>query len=133
MDEKELKEIEKEVVEMAKDYDEIRTQSHKDYIPQSNMGIANYFARAFVEKGYHKLPDGTIVLLVGKENQALDEKTIEYFVKHNEQVRKQAAKNYYDKMAQEIESHNFETSTDYEHMNVCNKEILKECGVEVDE
>lgn len=41
---------------------------------------------------YRKVPDGATVLLVGKYNQALDEKTIEYFIKHNEQIRKETAR-----------------------------------------
>lgn len=41
---------------------------------------------------YRKVPDGAVVLLIGENNQALDEKTIEYFVKHNEQIRKETAK-----------------------------------------
>ena len=50
------------------------------------------FAKALYNAGYRKLPDGATVLLVGKYNQALDEKTIEYFVKHNKQIRKETAR-----------------------------------------
>ena len=50
-----------------------------------------------------------------------------------EQARKETAKDYHDKVEEEIEFHNFESTTDYEYMNVCNKEILKEYGVEVEE
>ena len=48
--------------------------------------------------GYRKLPDGAVVLLIGENNQALDEKTIEYFVKHNEQIRKEAVKEFAEKL-----------------------------------
>ena len=49
-------------------------------------------ARIYYNAGYRKLPVGAVVLLIGENNQALDEKTIEYFVKHNEQIRKGTAK-----------------------------------------
>ena len=48
-------------------------------------------ARIYYNAGYRKVPDGAVVLLIGKNNQALDEKTIEYFVKHNADVRKETA------------------------------------------
>ena len=53
---------EKEIAEMAKDYDDIRAQSYRDYIPQSNMGIAYYFANALADMCYRKIPDGAVVL-----------------------------------------------------------------------
>ena len=49
-------------------------------------------AEAIYNAGYRKVPDGAVVLLIGKNNQALDEKTIVYFVKHNEQIRKETAR-----------------------------------------
>lgn len=49
-------------------------------------------AKKLYNAGYRKVPDGAVVLLIGENNQALDEKTIEYFVKHNEQIRKETAK-----------------------------------------
>lgn len=57
-------------------------------------GCPNYDRKLVyaMSKGYRKVPDGAVVLLIGKKNQALDEKTIEYFVKHNEQIRKETAK-----------------------------------------
>ena len=48
-------------------------------------------AQKLYNAGYRKVPDGAVVLLIGENNQALDEKTIEYFVKHNEQIRKETA------------------------------------------
>ena len=48
-------------------------------------------ARIYYNAGYRKVPDGAVVLLIGENNQALDEKTIEYFVKHNADVRKETA------------------------------------------
>ena len=53
-------------------------------------------AEALYNAGYRKVPDGATVLLVGENNQALDEKTIEYFVKHNEQIRKETAEKILD-------------------------------------
>ena len=55
-------------------------------------------AEALYNAGYRKVPDGAVVLLIGKNNQALDEKTIEYFVKHNEQIRKEAVKEFAEKL-----------------------------------
>ena len=52
--------------------------------------------------GYRKVPDGAVVLLIGENNQALDEKTIEYFVKHNVQIRKETAKEILDLIAKII-------------------------------
>ena len=56
-------------------------------------GCPNYDRKLVyaMSKGYRKVPDGAVVLLIGENNQALDEKTIEYFVKHNEQIRKETA------------------------------------------
>ena len=48
-------------------------------------------ARANHENGIRKVPDGAVVLNIGKNNEALDEKTIEFFVKHNAEVRKETA------------------------------------------
>lgn len=49
-------------------------------------------------------------------------------------AQKGVAREYNKKMAQEIEYHNFENTSDYEYMNTSNNEILKEFGgVEVEE
>ena len=60
------------------------------------LGLGIHLCEKSAEKlydlGYRKLPDGATVLLAGKYNQALDEKTVEYFVKHNEQIRKETAR-----------------------------------------
>ena len=55
-------------------------------------------ARIYYNAGYRKLSVGAVVLLIGENNQALDEKTIEYFVKHNEQIRKEAVKEFAEKL-----------------------------------
>ena len=55
-------------------------------------------AEALYNAGYRKLPVGAVVLLIGENNQALDEKTIEYFVKHNEQIRKEAVKEFAERL-----------------------------------
>ena len=55
-------------------------------------------ARIYYNAGYRKLPVGAVVLLIGENNQALDDKTIEYFVKHNEQIRKEAVKEFAEKL-----------------------------------
>ena len=63
-------------------------------------GCPNYDRKLVyaMSKGYRKVPDGAVVLLIGKNNQALDEKTIEYFVKHNEQIRKEAVIEFAEKL-----------------------------------
>ena len=63
-------------------------------------------------QGYRKIPDGAVVLLVGENNQALDERTIEYFVKHNAKVRKETAKEICDFAESEIKKLGKETTTD---------------------
>ena len=67
-------------------------------------------ARIYYNAGYRKVPDGAVVLLIGKNNQALDEKTIEYFVKHNEQIRKETAKEFAEKLKEKV--HNYYPSID---------------------
>ena len=62
-------------------------------------------ARIYYNAGYRKLPYGAVVLLIGKNNQALDEKTIEYFVKHNEEIRKEAVKDFAEKVKEKALSH----------------------------
>ena len=59
-------------------------------------------ARIYYNVGYRKLPVGAVVLLIGENNQALDEKTIEYFVKHNEQIRKEAVKEFAEKLKNKL-------------------------------
>ena len=59
-------------------------------------------ARIYYNAGYRKLPVGAVVLLIGENNQALDEKTIEYFVKHNEQIRKEAVKEFAEKVKNKL-------------------------------
>lgn len=58
-------------------------------------------ARKLFDNGVRRIPDGAVVLNIGKNNEALDEKTIEFFVKHNAKVRKETAreilKKIYDK------------------------------------
>lgn len=54
------------------------------------------------EQGYRKIPKDALVLLIGKDNQPLDETTIEYFVNHNQEIRKETAKeilDYFDRYA----------------------------------
>lgn len=80
-------------------------------------------AEALYNAGYRKVTDGATVLLVGKYNQALDEKTIEYFVKHNEQIRKETAR--------EILQTLYNYPHEWHERKI--KELAKEYGVEVKE
>ena len=59
-------------------------------------------AKKLYNAGYRKVPDGAVVLLIGKNNQALDEKTIEYFVKHNEQIRKEAVIDFAENLKEKL-------------------------------
>ena len=88
-----------------------------------------YNAEALYNAGYRKLPDGATVLLVGKYNQALDEKTIEYFIKHNEQIRKETAKEILNEL---IDSSNKITFFDC-RMALGLDNLAKQYGVEVEE
>ena len=67
-------------------------------------GCPNYDRKLVyaMSKGYRKVPDGAVVLLIGENNQALDEKTIEYFVEHNEQIRKEAVKEFAEKLKEKL-------------------------------
>lgn len=70
-------------------------------IKQGINGLANMYGDLVFElekANKSKLPNGATVLLIGKDNQALDKKTIEYFVKHNEQIRKETAKKILQRM-----------------------------------
>ena len=59
-------------------------------------------AEALYNAGCRKLPFGAVVLLIGENNQALDEKTIEYFVKHNEQIRKEAVRDFAERLKNKL-------------------------------
>ena len=72
-------------------------------------------------------PDSTV------RPESVVARVLNYCLKRDEEVRKETAKEYYNKVAQEIELHNFENTYDYDYMSVCNKEILSEFGVEVEE
>ena len=111
----EQKNKEQQIEEMAED------------IENTILGLGFYLCHKSAEKllnlGYRKLPDGATVLLVGKYNQALDEKTIEYFIKHNEQIRKETAR--------EILQTLYNYPHEWHEMKI--KELAKQFGVEVEE
>ena len=82
-----------QIKEMAKERNEIKDlMKLLDKCVSLNPMCKSEVATVVYENNYRKLPDGAVVLLIGENNQALDEKTIEYFVKHNEQIRKGTAK-----------------------------------------
>ena len=105
------------------------------------------FSKYLYEQGYRKLPDGATVLLVGKYNQSLDEKTIEYFIKHNEQIRKETAEKIFNDIfalvnnAKDKSSKIFGNSSDYgkgyknsvNHFNEHILELAKQFGLEIKE
>lgn len=83
---KEVKELHDDLLKCLS-YDE---WSSREY----NTDVVDYDDTAYglYSIGYRKAPDGAVMLLVGKDNQALDKTTIEYFVRYNEQVRKETAR-----------------------------------------
>ena len=84
---------EKQIEELAKERNEIKDiMKLLDKCVSLNPMYKAEVATVVYGNNYRKLPDGAVVLLIGENNQALDEKTIEYFVKHNEQIRKETAK-----------------------------------------
>lgn len=98
----------------------------------SNCGTkrcSRCFSKYLYEQGYRKLPDGATVLLVGKNNQALDEKTIEYFIRHNEQIRKETAKEILNEL---IDSSNKITFFDC-RMALGLDKLAKQFGLEIKE
>ena len=82
-----------QIEEMAKERNEIKDiMKLLDKCVSLNPMSKSEVATVIYGNNYRKVPDGAVVLLIGENNQALDEKTIEYFVKHNEQIRKETAK-----------------------------------------
>ena len=82
-----------QIEDMAKERNEIKDiMKLLDKCVSLNQMCKSEVATVVYGNNYRKLPDGAVVLLIGENNQALDEKTIEYFVKHNEQIRKETAK-----------------------------------------
>ena len=82
-----------QIEDMAKGRNEIKDiMKLLDKCVPLNPMCKSEVATVVYGNNYRKLPDGAVVLLIGENNQALDEKTIEYFVKHNEQIRKETAK-----------------------------------------
>ena len=81
------------IEEMSKERNEIKDiMKLLDKCVSLNPMCKSEVATVVYGNNYRKVPDGAVVLLIGENNQALDEKTIEYFVKHNEQIRKETAK-----------------------------------------
>lgn len=81
------------IEDMAKERNEIKDlMKLLDKCVSLNPMCKSEVATVVYGNNYRKVPDGALVLLIGENNQALDEKTIEYFVKHNEQIRKETAK-----------------------------------------
>ena len=83
-------------------------------------------ARIYYNAGYRKLPVGAVVLLIGENNQALDEKTIEYFVKHNEQIRKEAVKEFAEKLWNTIKDNGIDYKIGLRALGEEIDELLKE-------
>ena len=89
--------------EQIEEMEKVMPEKIKDPLDNSRYiifgkSLRREIARIYYNANYRKLPDGAVVLLIGENNQALDEKTIEYFVKHNEQIRKEAVKEFAEKL-----------------------------------
>ena len=91
-----LKELQDMNYEQRTKNKEMQIEEMAEDLENTILGLGIHLCEKSAEKlydlGYRKLPDGATVLLVGKYNQALDGKTIEYFIKHNEQIRKETAR-----------------------------------------
>lgn len=85
-----------QIEEIAKDIHRVCTACSGEMFDEYTCDRCQ--AKLLIEQGYRKLPDGAVVLLIGENNQALDEKTIEYFVKHNEEIRKETVKDFAEKL-----------------------------------
>lgn len=106
-------------------------------------GCPNYDRKLVyaMSKGYRKVPDGAVVLLIGENNQALDEKTIEYFVKHNEQIRKETAERDFCTIIKALEERKERVKAFYGVAESAGvdiairtvKELAKQFGVEIKE
>ena len=82
-----------QIEEMEKERNEIKDlMKLLDKCVSLNPMCKSEVATVVYGNNYRKVPDGAVVLLIGENNQALDEKTIAYFVKHNEQIRKETAR-----------------------------------------
>lgn len=119
-----------QIEEMAK----VMPEKIKDPLDNSRYiifgkSLRREIARIYYNAGYRKLPDGATVLLVGKNNQALDEKTIEYFIRHNEQIRKETAREILNEL---IDSSNKITFFDC-RMALGLDKLAKQFGVEIKE
>lgn len=95
---------------MAKEFEDINVYQDNEcckckkyeYNECEDECFAKKSAEYFYNLGYRKIPEATLILLVREFNQPLDEKMIEYFVNHNQEIRKATAKeilNYFDKYA----------------------------------
>lgn len=86
--------------------------------------VPKKIAELYINKGYRKIPDGAVVLLVGENNQALDERTIEYFVKHNAKVRKETAREIYLEVKNKLWSTLYLPICDEEETDWAQREVL---------
>ena len=81
-------------------------------------------AKDIYNAGYRKVTDGAVVLLIGENNQALDKKTIEYFVKHNEKIRKEAVIEFAENLKEKIKS--LKVAEDEDYIFKCGFDVLQE-------
>ena len=128
-----LKELQEMNYEQRSKNKEMQIEEMAEDLENTILGLGIHLCEKSAEKlydlGYRKVPDGATVILVGKYNQALDEKTIEYFVKHNEQIRKETAREILNEL---IDSSNKITFFDC-RMALGLDKLAKHYGVEVEE
>ena len=128
-----LKELQEMNYEQRTKNKEMQIEEMAEDLENTILGLGIHLCEKSAEKlydlGYRKVPDGATVILVGKYNQALDEKTIEYFVKHNEQIRKETAREILNEL---IDSSNKITFFDC-RMALGLDKLAKHYGVEVEE
>ena len=97
-------------------------------------------AKAIYNAGYRKTDDVNDHLMNAETSSGLTEKEIEFFVKHNEKVRKETVREFVEKAKQFFYEH-YGKYSDLPYKEYCEVNILcidldelaKEYGVEVEE
>ena len=117
--------------EQIEEMEKVMPEKIKDPLDNSRYiifgkSLRREIARIYYNAGYRKLPVGAVVLLIGENNQALDEKTIEYFVKHNEQIRKEAVKEFAEKLWNTIKDKGIDYKIGLRALGEEIDEVLKE-------
>lgn len=110
---------EKEQIEELASEIEKRLECAKSVVGSMNKGIGYWIAEDLVDKNYRKVGENEVVISKDGKYRTIEE--IEFFVKHNAEVRKQMAKGIITFLGR------FEGKA-----NIAAKELAKEYGLEKD-